>query len=527
VPGTLPSAVYVRCRLALKATLPLLLAVVFLGPSAHTSPPTSPPGQRPGAEVTTKTPRPDFALQRVEDFRGHKVASGEVLLKMREGVAPSRMSELVNRFLPGATVEQLGGPDSLWFILRAGMPVESLFRLTDPLAPFTVRREPNFIIDPTTTPNDTRFPEQWGFHNHGQCGICDDGGACGKGGADIDALRAWGLTTGSRHVVVGVVDSGIMFDHPDLYKNIWKAPAAFTITIGGKTICCAKGSYGFSAVDKSCVDSDLSDEIGHGTKVAGVLGAEGGNGQGVAGVNWHARIMVLKVMNPWHQTVGDAINGIEFAVQVKRRFPFMNLRVLNNSWEISSPVSPEESQALQEWIARADAQGMLFVAAAGNSHSDNDNVEHLPSNYDEPNIVAVAALEMHNQLWPDSNFGARKVDLAAPGSYILTTVTLIDKPFACNSGTSLAAPFVSGTTALILSKCPGIETAALKRALLDTTDPIDPVPGKEIAHGRLNAFRAIEEAIKTCGESHVAVPSAAGRGGESGRAVTGRRRKPR
>ena len=170
--------------------------------------------------------------------------------------------------------------------------------------------EPNYIIRLSAAPNDPSFGNLWGLFNSGQ-----DYGGAGVAGADVDATLAWDVSTGSRANVVGIVDTGIDYNHPDLAANMWTAPSAFSVTIGGVVINCAAGTHGFNAITNTC---NPMDDNNHGTHVAGTIGAVGNNGVGVVGVNWTASMMALKFLDSTGSgTIANAIKAIEFAVQAK------------------------------------------------------------------------------------------------------------------------------------------------------------------------------------------------------------------
>jgi len=281
-----------------------------------------------------------------------------------------------------------------------------------------------------------------------------------------------------------VIDTGIDYRHPDLAANVWSAPAAFTVTIGGQSITCPAGSHGFNAITNVC---DPLDDNNHGSHVSGTIGAVGNNGTGVVGVNWTASIMGSKFLDATGSgTTANAINAIEFAVQAKAAFAATsgaNVRVLSNSWGGGA-----FSQALLDEINRANANDMLFVAAAGNSISNNDIIPHFPSSYNAPNVVAVAATDNTDSLAFFSNFGPASVHLGAPGLDVLSTT--IGGNYAYLSGTSMATPHVSGAALLVLSKC-ALNTASLKTLLLNNVDPIPSLAGLTVTGGRLNVNKAI------------------------------------
>jgi subtilisin family serine protease len=334
--------------------------------------------------------------------------------------------------------------------------------------------EPNYILYSTAVPNDPLFANLWGLLNTGVNPV----GGGGTSGADIDVSSVWDTATGSRTHVVGVVDTGIDYTHPDLAANVWSAPSTFQVTVGGQTITCQAGTHGFNAITRTC---DARDDNDHGTHVAGTVGAVGGNGAGVAGVNWTASLMALKFLDAaGNGYTSDAINAIEFAIQARVQLGTgANVRVLSSSWG-----GPGASQALADEIARAADHDMLFVASAGNSGADNDAVGYYPANYAIPNVVSVAATDNRDALAPFSNYGATTVHLAAPGVSILSTVR--GAAYAYGSGTSMAVPHVSGAALLALAAC-GLGTAGLKAVLLDNTDLVPSLAGFTATGGRLDA----------------------------------------
>ncbi len=413
---------------------------------------------------------------KTEMYNGQEAAANEVLVKFRAATLAS-----IIQAEAAEDVDQAGDVGSIG-VLRfhsKGKSVSTLIR--DLAARADVEyAEPNYILHADLTPNDPRFGELWGLQNTGQT----IQGVPGTPGADISAVAAWDISTGSRGNVAAVIDTGIDYTHPDLAANVWSAPSAFTVTIGGRNITCPAGSHSFNAITNVC---DPLDDNNHGSHVSGTIGAVGNNGVGVVGVNWTASIMGSKFLDvSGSGTTANAINAIEFAIQAKAAFSTTgaaNVRVLSNSWGGGA-----FSQALLDEINKANANEMLFVAAAGNSASDNDVTPHYPSSYNTPNMVAVAATDNTDALASFSNFGATSVHLGAPGVNILSTI--IGGNYDYLSGTSMATPHVSGAAMLVLSAC-ALNTTNLKTNILNNVDADPALAGITVSGGRLNVNKAI------------------------------------
>jgi subtilisin family serine protease len=326
-----------------------------------------------------------------------------------------------------------------------------------------------------TVPNDTLFATQWNLRNVGQYS--------GSAGNDIRATTAWEIATGSRSVVVGIVDSGIDITHPDLAANIWTNPGE----IPGNGLDDDHNGYvddihGWNFVDNN---NDVSDAYGHGTHVAGIIGATGNNGVGVAGVAWQVSLMALKFEDS--RGVGSTaamLAALNYATMMRRDHG-INIVATNNSWQTSTGPSVVVANAIR---AEGDA-GITFVTAAGNNASDNDATPRYPGSYRLPNVITVAALGTTNSLASISNYGATSVDLAAPGSLIESTFP--GGSYGILSGTSMAAPEVTGVVALLASARPGITVAEVRAAILGSTTPVAALAGKTITGGRLDAAGAL------------------------------------
>jgi subtilisin family serine protease len=334
--------------------------------------------------------------------------------------------------------------------------------------PNVVYAEPNYIVHALATPNDPDFSQLWNLQNTGQLG--------GLSGADIRGAQAWNLSTGNSNVVVAVLDTGIDYNHPDLAANVWSASSAFNQTVNGVAISCAIGSHGFNAIAGTC---DPMDDNAHGTHVSGIIGAVGNNGNGVVGVNWAVRLVACKFLDQGgNGASSDAITCLDFVKALKDSG--INIVATNNSWG-GSPFS----QALSDAIAAQQQDGILFVTAAGNDFSDNDQLATYPSSYDLPNVVSVAATTRFDSLANFSNIGSHSVHLGAPGQEILSTTP--NNTYSVFSGTSMAAPEVTGVAALLAAQNPARDWRAIKNLILAGGDANSAL-AQTVTGRRLNAF---------------------------------------
>jgi subtilisin family serine protease/Tol biopolymer transport system component len=427
-----------------------------------------------------------------------------------------------------------------------GLPGQLLVRSLSPVAaaqaalaanPHVAHFEPDAYVCAQQLPNDPDFPSLTGLHNVGQFGATAD--------ADIDAPEAWDETTGSTNVVVGVIDSGIDVTHPDLYLNIWlnqgeipgavrpqlsdvdadgritfydlndTANTAWVRDLNGNAYIDAgdlladprwadgidtdhnafiDDFYGWNfrqSADEPFAPNDPRDVLGHGTHVAGTIGAIGNNGRGVAGVNWRASLMALKFLDNANQgRISDAVLAVNYATMMRTQ-EGENVRVLNASWGQSGGETP----ALRTVLDAAGKAGILFVAAAGNGNIlgqgiNLDREPFYPASYALDNVIAVAATGPNDELARFSNFGATSVDLAAPGIGVLST--LPGGRYGTANGTSMAAPHVAGAAALIWSDLSDATIPEVRQAILHAAKPLSDLTGKTVVGGRLNAFSALK-----------------------------------
>lgn len=335
--------------------------------------------------------------------------------------------------------------------------------------------EPNYIFKINRIPNEPRFNEMWALNNTGQE---DPSGQKGLPEIDIDILRAWDITVGTSSMVVGIIDTGVDFSSPDLKENAWINELEFH---GKPGVDDDENGYvddinGYDFINNKSV---VVDDHGHGTHVAGTIGAQGNNESGVVGINWKIRIMALKFLDAnGGGTLAAAIKAIRYATM-------MGAKITNNSWGGGA-----ESEILKSAIDDAGKAGVLFVAAAGNSGENMDVMPHYPSSYPLPNIISVAALNNRGELADFSNFGSKTVHLAAPGENILSITPNGMKSW---SGTSMATPHVAGVAALLMANEPTLSAAEVKERLLSSARPMIGLRNRTMTGGLINAFFALTQ----------------------------------
>lgn len=337
--------------------------------------------------------------------------------------------------------------------------------------------EPNFIYRAVRLPNDADFPLLWGLKNTGQP---DDAKVLGKPGIDVDAERAWDITVGSDQITVAVIDTGIDYDHPDINANMWEnsAEAKGTPGVDDDGNGLVDDIYGANFADPSVATGDPKDDNDHGTHCAGTVAARGDNQIGVAGVSWKSKLMAVKFLDQdGAGTLENAIKAIDYAVE-------SGAKILSNSWSGGG-----YSQILYDAIAASHKAGVLFVAAASNSADNNDVTPAYPASYDLPNVVSVAAIDHQGQLTSFSNYGRKSVHLAAPGKDVLSATK--GGTYQKLSGTSMAAPHVSGVAALVWGENPNLSALEVKDRLMAGSRPLAALRKKTVSGGLVNAYYAL------------------------------------
>lgn len=321
--------------------------------------------------------------------------------------------------------------------------------------PSVLSCEFNYVVTAdAVTPNDTYYSNQYA---HALC----------------DADMAWTYSTGSNAVAVAVLDTGVNITHADLANNIWRKPGE----IAGNGIDDDLNGYvddynGWNFIDNTNV---VTDDNGHGTHVAGIIGSIGNNGRGVAGVCWQVKILPIKVLNSAGKgTTASVIQGIKYATS-------LNVPIINCSLGYS-----RNSDALKTAIEEYDG---LFIAAAGNDAQNTDSAKHYPSSFDCDNIISVANTTSSDVLSATSNYGVTTVDIAAPGNAIYSTA--YTGGYVYKSGTSMAAPYVAGAAALIKSLNSLASTGDIKNAILTKADDVAALSGKVATGGRINVMESL------------------------------------
>lgn len=394
----------------------------------------------------------------------------------------------------GYRVEVLDQDSRLFHVLHDGK--QSYETLAKAIANKVEWVEPNYVVRRSETldwPTDPGFLKLWGMNNLGQSA---PGGSEGEPGADMGLLPAWKLTTGSRDIVVGIIDTGIDYLHPDLKDNIW----VNALERNGNAGIDDDGNgyvddvYGWDFVSEGRTapsggqlgDNDPMDDNSHGTHCAGTIGAVANNARGVTGVAWHVSLMALKFLdaNGSGGTV-DAYRAIKYATKMK-------VDVLSNSWG-----GGPSSRLLETAIKEANAAGIVFTAAAGNDGANTDLTPGFPAGYDVPNVISVGASDNTDTRASFSNYGANSVDVFAPGVNILSTVpramAVDGEAYDVYSGTSMATPAVTGVVALLLANEPALRKnpAAVRERLIATSQHVPALVGFSVSNGRVNALRAL------------------------------------
>jgi subtilisin family serine protease len=272
---------------------------------------------------------------------------------------------------------------------------------------------PNFLLHiDSNIPNDEYFDYLWGLDNTGQTG--------GPSDIDINAPEAWDITTGSSTILVGVIDTGIDYNHPDLIPNIWINPGEVPDGLDNDGNGYIDDIHGINAIASS---GDPMDDHSHGTHCAGIIGAAGNNSLGVAGINWNVKLVGAKFLDATgYGTDADALECINYMIDLKTTYG-QNIVAVNASFG-----GGDYDPVMESAIDAMGTAGIIFCAAAGNEWMDNDIIPHYPSSYTCSNVLAVTAVDYMG--WQNFNYGKTSVDLGAPGIEILSTISAVYYPQA-------------------------------------------------------------------------------------------------
>jgi subtilisin family serine protease len=406
--------------------------------------------------------------------------AGEVIVKFAAGVSAANRGAALGavRGVVGSRIltqaMKNGGDVEGLTVVRTSMGVPSAVSALSARAGVEFA-EPNFYYYHEAVSNDPYYTNGslWGMYGDATTPANQYGCQAGE---------AWlAGHTGSTTVIVGEIDEGIMFTHPELVGQVWTNPYDLVdgIDNDGNGYIDDIHGWDFDGNNNTIYDGAIDD---HGTHVAGTIGAKGGNALGVVGVCWNVQIISGKFLGKKGGTTTNAILALDYFADLKSRHA-MNIVATNNSWGGGA-----YSLALQEAIERSNQANIVFCAAASNEGINTDVTASYPSCYPNANIISVASITSTGTLSSFSNYGLITVDLGAPGSAIYSTIPSKTgaASYASYSGTSMACPHVTGAVALYAATHPGASVATIKAALMGSVVPTASLAGKCVTGGRLN-----------------------------------------
>ena len=429
-------------------------------------------------KVSSTDPAKTMHLLKTAPSESQEYEQNELLVKFKPGLTEREKENIIARVngkiserVDTKSMEREGDYEGLLLIHTPLTVAKAIAIIKGPEIEYA---EPNYIYTHDATAQDLYFINHflWGMDATNLYGT--------------RASTAWANGhTGSATVYVGVIDEGIQFDHPDLAGQIWTNPYDPIDGADNDGNGYVDDMHGWDFIGNDNIiynGGKTGTEDSHGTHVAGTIGALSNN-IGIVGMDWNISIISAKFIGTKGGNTVDAVKAIDYITDLKVRHS-MNIVATNNSWNSSG-----FSQALYNAISRANDQGILFIAAAGNGNANgqglnNDSIPTYPANFNLPNVISVAAIADNGSLAPFSNWGTTTVHLGAPGVNILSTIG--NNLYAFYSGTSMAAPFVTGAAALYKSTHPAATAAEIKAAILNSTSPTPSLTGKTISGGRLN-----------------------------------------
>jgi subtilisin family serine protease len=403
----------------------------------------------------------------------------ELLIKFKAGTGESvkaavfaRISGQVKERIITAAMKHAGDNEGVYLVHSS---MQALYAVSRAKGVEVQYAEPNYIYVHGAVSTDSYYTNGslWGMYGDATSPANQFGSQAGE---------AWAAgNTGSAGVYVGVIDEGIQFTHPDLSGQVWTNPfdVADGIDNDGNGYVDDIHGWDFAGNDNTIYDGGTNGRLDdHGTHVSGTIGAKANNGTGVVGVNWNVTLISGKFLGRNGGTLANAVKAVDYFTTLKTKWN-LNIVATNNSWGGGG-----YSQALYDAINRANSANILFIAAAGNSGTDNDVTASYPSNYNIANVIAVAAIDKTGALASFSQYGKTTVDLGAPGVAINSTTAF--NVYSSYSGTSMATPHVTGGAALYASSHPGSSAATIKSAILSSAVPTASLTGKTVTGGRLN-----------------------------------------
>jgi len=433
----------------------------------------------PGPNQTTRVRllKTDFKYPNLRTEEVVDITTGQVILReemvathvlvtLSEGEDPSAF--LAKMGAQATTIERVTPDVPLYRVHLTAVSLEALPNALDTAAaqPSASAVEPDYVRQAILVPNDPKYLDGtlWGLNQTSD--------------ADIDAPEGWSVRSSASAVIVAIIDTGIKTTHQDLVANMWRNSAEIA---GNKIDDDANGFvddiFGCDAYNN---DGDPTDDQGHGSHCAGTIGGAGNNGIGVTGVAWGVQLMACKFLSATGSGAdSDAVRCIDYARS-------KGAKILSNSWGGGGA-----GVSLQAAIERSRADGLIFVAAAGNDGRNNDTSPSYPASLPTDNIVSVAATTRTDTLASFSNYGSVTTDLGAPGEGIYSSVSTSNTAYATYSGTSMATPHVAGVLALLVAQFPSESYSAIITRLLNGTDKIPALAGKTKSGGRLNLANAL------------------------------------
>lgn len=435
------------------------------------------------AGVSSVQAAPFSALDKIEkSFKANKQFKGdELILKFAKSATPEQRKSILAQLgvdKPGKTLTVVGG-EPLQLVKLKGITVENAVRLLAGVPTVDVA-EPNWVVRKQFANDPLVGQDMWNlygpFGQNNQSDLTQN-----DFGTDaISTFRASMDSPNCSNVVIGMLDTGVYANHSDLYGNIWINPKE----VSGNGSDDDVNGYADDVNGYNFVDGNANINIAesHGTHVAGVMAAVGGNGTGISGICQAGKVVVARIIDPATGvgTTAAAIAAVDYLTKLKTSGT-ANIVAVNNSWGDSG-----YSKALEDAYVRAGAANIVHVMAAGNAGTNNDTTPSYPASYRLANTISVAAIDSAGNLYGKSNFGANTVDIAAPGVSILSTSAVGPDQYEYQTGTSAAAPHVTGAAALYVSQFPNASVADIKQALFQTARANPVLAGKVAVGGELN-----------------------------------------